>query len=127
MHEFSLMQEVVATILTELQKAGESAGPGLEVRLTLGALEIHSEAATRTAYEVLVKGTALENSRLTLTIEPVTLSCPRCGYAGTLPEGMVDPHDRIPLAQCPSCGAISPVQGGRGVGPIELIFADRPR
>jgi Zn finger protein HypA/HybF involved in hydrogenase expression len=127
LHEFSLMQEVVAAILAELQKSGEKVGPGLEVRLTLGALEMHSEGATRQAYEVLVKGTPLEGSRLTLIIEPASLSCPKCGYAGALPDEQVDPHDLAPLAECPSCRSVTPVQGGRGVGAIRLVFADQPR
>ncbi len=37
-----------------------------------------------------------------------------------LPEGTVDPHDQSPLVECPRCGAVTPVQGGRGVEGIEL-------
>ena len=115
------MEQVIAQILTELQQQDRPpGGSGLEVALKVGALAVHSEAATRQAYEVLVKGTALENSRLKLTIEPVTLICGQCGYKGPLPEGAVDPHDLSPLAECPRCGAVSPVQGGRGVEAIEL-------
>jgi len=126
-HEFSLMQEVVAAILAELEKSAAGApGPGLEVELHLGALEMHSQAAARQAYEVLVQDTALAGSRLTLVVAPVTLNCPRCGIQGPLPEGQVDPHEVSPLAECPSCGAVSPVQGGRGVGPIRLVFPDQP-
>ena len=121
MHEYSLMEQVIAQILTELkQQDGPPRGSSLEVALKVGALAVHSEAATRQAYEVLVKGTPLENSRLNLTIEPVTLTCGQCGYKGPLPEGAVDPHDLSPLVECPRCGAVSPVQGGRGVEAIEL-------
>ena len=128
MHEFSLMQEVVAAILKELEKSPEGPpGPGLEVELHLGALEMHSQAAARQAYEVLAQGTALAGSRLTLVVEPVTLSCPQCGFTGPLPEGQVDPHEVSPLAECPLCGAVSPVQGGRGVGSIRLVFPEQPR
>jgi len=90
------------------------------VVLKVGALAVHSEAATRQAYEVLVQGTPLEASRLRLTVEPVTLTCGQCGYTGALPEGAVDPHDPSPLSECPQCGAVSPVQGGRGVESIEI-------
>lgn len=115
------MEQVVAHILAELKKqAGPPAGNALEVVLKVGALAVHSEAATRQAYEVLVKGTPLEHSRLLLTIEPVTLVCGKCGYKGALPEGAVDPHDHSPLVECPQCGAVNPVQGGQGVESIEL-------
>jgi Zn finger protein HypA/HybF involved in hydrogenase expression len=121
LHEYSLMEQVIAHILAELKKVdGPPDGSSLEVVLRVGALAVHSEAATRQAYEVLVKGTALAQSRLNLTIEPVTLTCVKCGYQGPLPESAVDPHDLSPLAECPQCGAVSPVQGGRGVSGIEL-------
>jgi Zn finger protein HypA/HybF involved in hydrogenase expression len=121
LHEYSLMEQVIAHILAELEKVeGPPDGSSLEVVLKVGALAVHSEAATRQAYEVLVKGTRLEKSRLNLSIEPVTLACGSCGYQGPLPEGAVDPHDLSPLAECHRCGAVSPVQGGRGVESIEL-------
>jgi len=115
------MEQVIAHILAELKKQeGSCEGSSMEVVLKVGALAVHSAAATRQAYEVLVKGTALENSRLDLTIAPVTLTCGKCGYQGPLAEGAVDPHDLSPLADCPRCGAVSPVQGGRGVESIEI-------
>jgi Zn finger protein HypA/HybF involved in hydrogenase expression len=121
LHEYSLMQNVIATILAELKKSeGCPGGPALEVDLSVGALAIHSEAATRQAFEVLTQGTLLENSRLHLTVVPVTLACGACGYQGSLPEGAVDPHDPSPLVECPRCGALAPVQGSRGVESIEL-------
>jgi Zn finger protein HypA/HybF involved in hydrogenase expression len=120
-HEYSLMEQVIAHILAELKKVeSPPEGSSLEVVLRVGALAVHSEAATRQAYEVLVKGTPLEHSRLDLTIEPVTLTCGQCGYQGPLPQGAVDPHDLSPLVECPRCGAVSPVQGGRGVDGIEI-------
>jgi Zn finger protein HypA/HybF involved in hydrogenase expression len=115
------MEQVIAHILAELEKQeGPPPGSSLEVALKVGALAVHSEAATRQAYEVLVQGTPLAGSRLNLTIEPVTLTCGKCSYQGALPEGVVDPHDLSPLVECPQCGAVSPVQGGRGVSGIEL-------
>jgi Zn finger protein HypA/HybF involved in hydrogenase expression len=115
------MEQVIAHILAELKKVeSPPEGSALEVVLRVGALAVHSEAATRQAYEVLVKGTPLERSRLNLTVAPVTLTCGKCGYEGPLPEGAVDPHDLSPLAECPRCGAVGSVQGGRGVEGIEL-------
>lgn len=115
------MENVIAVIMTELQKSGEApAGQPLTVTLKVGALEMHSEAAARQAFEVLIKGTDLEGARLDLIILPVTLACPQCGFQGPLPMGAADPHDAMPLAECPQCGALAPVQGGRGVESIEL-------
>ena len=82
------MEQVIAHILAELKKVdGPPDGSSLEVVLRVGALAVHSEAATRQAYEVLVKGTPLAQSRLNLTIEPVTLTCAKCGYQGPCRRG----------------------------------------
>ncbi len=121
MHEYALMENVIAAIKVELQTAKEvPEGRPLTVTLKVGALEMHSEEATRQAFEVLTKGTPLEGARLDLIILPVTLVCPRCGFEGPLPMGAADPHDALPVAECPQCGAVAPVQGGRGVESIEL-------
>ena len=121
MHEYGLMENVVAAIMAELKNSGEiPAGQTLTVTLKVGALEMHSEAATRQAFEVLTKGTVLEGARLDLVILPVTLVCLQCGHQETLPLGAVDPHDALAMAECPKCGAVTPVQGGRGVESIEL-------
>jgi hydrogenase nickel incorporation protein HypA/HybF len=121
LHEYSLMEQVIAKILAELKKQQDSpAGSSLEVVLKVGALAVHSEAASRKCYEVLVKDTPLEHSRLLLKIEPMILVCEKCGYQGRLPEDAVHPHDHSPLVECPRCGTVSPVQGSRGVESIEL-------
>ncbi len=123
MHEYGLMEEVVKSLLAKLEEPGvEIEGAQMEVVLKVGALAIHSAAATRQAYEVLVQSTKLEKSRLTLIVEPLTLTCAGCGFQGSLPEGAVDPHEQLPLAPCPQCGAISPVTGSRGVESIELVL-----
>ena len=58
MHEYALMENVITVIMAELKKSGEApAGHTLEVTLKVGALEMHSEAASRQAFEVLTKGT----------------------------------------------------------------------
>ncbi len=121
MHEYALMENVIATIMVELKSSGEvPPDRPLTVTLKVGALEMHSEEATRQAFEVLTKGTALEDAQLNLIILPVTLACSQCGFQGPLPMGAADPHDAMPLAECPQCGALTPVQGGRGVESIEL-------
>lgn len=123
MHEYGLMEEVVKSLLAKLAEPGvDTEGSEMEVVLKVGALAIHSAAATRQAYEVLVKGTPLEKSRLNLIVEPVTLACPSCGFKGPLPEGAVDPHEQLPLVPCPQCGALAPVTGSRGVESIELVL-----
>jgi hydrogenase nickel incorporation protein HypA/HybF len=127
MHEMSLMQQVIDVIQAQLDEQDEQGQKEIvrEVRLEVGMLDIHSEAAFRQAFEVLAKGTRLEGAALELTVEPAVILCTGCGYRGTLTEGDADPHDPNPYVPCPRCGAICPVQGGHGVGGIELTM-DQP-
>ncbi|MBM4295310.1 MAG: hydrogenase maturation nickel metallochaperone HypA [Deltaproteobacteria bacterium] len=121
MHEYGLMQEMVALLLKKLQEGVCPETGKIEVVLKVGGFAIHSAAATRQAYEVLTKGTRLEGSKLNLMVEPVTLNCAGCGCQEVLGEDQVDPHDPLPLAECPRCGQVAPVQGGRGVESLELV------
>ena len=127
MHEYGLMENVIAVIMAELKKSGEEeARPGrlLTVTLKVGALELHSEDALRQAFEVLSQGSALEGARLLLVILPATLACPQCGFRCPLPLGAADPHDALPMAECPQCRVLAPVQDGRGVESIELCWEE---
>jgi len=124
MHEYSLMQEIIKSILERLQEE-RSSDPVQEVILTLGILDIHSEAAARTAFEVLAKGTPLEKAQLTVVVKPVMLSCPQCKAVAPFP---VDEHthanELLPVADCPVCGGLAGLSGGQGVDSIELIFEE---
>ncbi len=123
MHEYALMQEIIESILAKLPS---EALPDkvAEVILKVGILEVHSEAAARQAFQVLAKGTPLERARLTLTIIPPICDCSACGFAAPLPIEHHHAHDPLPMANCPQCGALAVLSGGRGVEGIELVLAD---
>lgn len=124
MHEYSLMQRIIETILKNLEDGTDFQGKKVkEVVLEIGALDIHSSESFRQAFEVLVRDTPLADSALQLNVIPGTISCPKCGYQGTCQED-VDGHDPLPCTECPQCGTISGVIGGRGVEAIELILED---
>ena len=50
------------------------------------------------------------------------LSCLHCGYSGLIGEDEADGHLDMPVAECPECGKVTAVRGGRGIKPIELIL-----
>lgn len=123
MHEYSLMQDIIAAILERLRDEG-APEPVAEVVLTLGVLDIHSEAAARQAFEILSKGSPLENSRLTVVVNPVMRECPTCGCASPHPvDEHTHAHDLLPVVDCPVCGKLARLTGGQGVENIQLIFA----
>jgi hydrogenase nickel insertion protein HypA len=124
MHEYSLMQDIIKSILERLAEELTSV-PVKEVILKLGVLDIHSEAAARTAFEVLAKGTPLEKATLTVVVKPVMLSCPQCKTEAPFP---VDEHthanELLPVVDCPKCGGLAGLGGGQGVDSIELVFEE---
>ena len=122
MHEYSLMEDIIKSILERLEEE-KSIVPVKEVILKLGILDIHSEAAARQAFEVLAKGTPLENAQLTLEIKPVMLECSKCRSVAPYP---VDEHthanELLPVVVCPVCDGLAQLTGGQGVESIDLIF-----
>jgi hydrogenase nickel insertion protein HypA len=125
MHEYSLMQDIIKSILERLEEEKSPVPPVKEVILKLGVLDIHSEAAARTAFEVLAKGTPLEKAKFTVVVKPVMLSCPHCKREAPFP---VDEHthanELLPVVNCPACDGLASLSGGQGVDSIEVIFED---
>ena len=124
MHEYSLMENIIKSILERLQEEASTI-PVKEVILKLGILDIHSEAAARQAFEVLAKGTPLENSHLTLEIKPVMLECSKCRSLAPDPvDEHTHAHELLPVVVCPVCDGLANLTGGQGVESIDLIFAE---
>jgi hydrogenase nickel incorporation protein HypA/HybF len=125
MHEFSLMDNILEGVRHELEAHGITRPGRVEaLHLTIGALEIHSRESFEQAFTVATRGTPLEGADLVLSVTPATLACSACGFAGPIAEGDADPHLALPVAECPKCGAVTPVRGGRGVGPTELVLLE---
>jgi len=122
MHEYTLMQGIIKSILERLEEEKSSA-PVKEVVLKLGVLEIHSEAAARQAFEILSKGTPLEEARLTVEVKPVMLDCPKCRSVTPYPvDEHTHAHELLPVVMCPACDGLANLTGGEGVESIELTF-----
>lgn len=122
MHEYGLMQRTVESILRDPQARS---GRVEEVILHVGELEVHSQDSLQQAWEMMTRGTALEGVKLRLILVQGELGC-ACGYRGPVHrEGTEEYHDHdpMPYAECPGCGALNSVQGGRGVDKVELVMA----
>lgn len=124
MHEYALMQGIVNAIQKQLT-AENITLPVLEVALTVGIFDIHSEAAARQAFAVLTKGTPLEQAELILTVREATLTCPACQHTAPFMVDHFHAHDPLPVTECPACGGMAQLSGGRGVEAIEVVLAAR--
>jgi len=118
------MENVIESVTRDLESKGVTSPTAIkEMVLRVGALDIHSEDSFRQAFEMIAEDTLLGNARLTLHIIPARIECPRCGYGGECRDE-VDGHDPTPVAECPQCGGVSLLRGGRGIEPIELVIED---
>lgn len=97
MHELSIAVNLVE--IAENAARGANAEAVEVVYLRLGVLSGVVEDALRFAYDIACQGTLLAGSRLEIETVPLTIFCPTCGEARTLPS--------IQALQCPVCGTFS--------------------
>ena len=112
MHEFSVTSQVVKSVLEEAEKRG--AKRVLEVHLVIGSLTLLGIDQVRFAYEMLVKGTIMEESKLLIRRRKGKVKCDSCGYQG--PIGFKDDpayHISFPSLACPKCGSTVQVTEGK--------------
>jgi len=104
MHEFSMMERVLKTVLLEAEKHG--AVQVLEVVLEVGELTHLNTDQLIFAFQVLSDGTIAEKAKLTVDRIPPRIECPQCGYLGPVSLGVPE----VPLGygtfflKCDSCG-----------------------
>ena len=111
MHELAIAQQVVRTVLAEMDRRGAAAVRSIDI--DLGAFEGLRPEDLRRAFELEAAGTPLDGTLLQITLVPGRAYCPACGMPKPLamPEG----HREAPLsAACPDCGAEMDLEGGRG-------------
>lgn len=112
MHEFSTMQHIVEVILSEAQKHHPE--KITRVNLKIGELTFLGIEQLRFAFQVLSRGTLLENAELTIDNVKPMIRCTTCGYNGdTDYDERPDMHFMIPLLKCPRCGKDIEIVKGR--------------
>ncbi len=121
MHEYSLMKDVIDVILKQLEENPLKSNEAVkEISFSIGALDIHSEESFKQAFVNLILETPLKGSKLNLTIVPGHLKCDKCGFDKPCPLDSGDGHEAMPVAECPGCGHLIHIQGGRGITNIQL-------
>jgi hydrogenase nickel incorporation protein HypA/HybF len=111
MHEYSVVAELVSTLLPRLEQHN---GQIMAIFLKKGELRILSDRALRNAFEIVAQGTRLEKATLDIEVVPATVSCPGCGYEGRA-KYLEDKafHFTVPVLTCPSCGGEVRLVSGR--------------
>ena len=125
MHEFSVTSQIVDAILKEAKK--HNAKRVMDVYLDIGKLTFLGLEQVRFSYEILVKGTIMEGSKLYIEEKDGTVNCRSCGYEGSF-QYEDDPiyHIPTPTLRCPNCGETVEIKGGREctIRDIKLLISE---
>ncbi len=103
MHEFSLAQSVVETVLEVARQHGALAVE--EMNLEVGEVALVNMEQLEWHIRMLTQSTVAEGVRLRWRTVPATILCLGCGYQGLVGHKEMDPqsHLEIPVFQCPEC------------------------
>jgi len=96
MHELSICQSLVNTILEEMNKHGGEGVKLVRARVKMGKLHQIVPEMLEQAYHVLIKDTVADGSVLDVEHVPVVLKCGKCGWQGEMQEMFF---------RCGSCGS----------------------
>lgn len=110
MHEFSVMSQIVESILEEARKNRAIKVEGVE--LEIGEYTMLGKEQLRFAFEVLTKDTIIEGAELVIKDIRGRVRCP-CGYEGHVPGSDETPHRMVPILECPRCGGAAEILEGR--------------
>ena len=128
MHEFSVTSQIVNNILKEAEK--HKAKKVVQVNLAIGKLTFLGIEQVRFAYNLLVKGTIAEKSKLVIKEKDGVVKCSKCGYEGDFKyEDNPMYHIPMPTLKCPKCGSTVEIVGGKEctIESIKLITDDEDK
>lgn len=123
MHEFSVMTQIVASILSEAKK--RRAKKIEAVDLEIGEFTMLGEEQLRFCFEVLSKDNILEGAELRIKPLRGKIAC-ACGYEGHVKVDEDAPHRIVPILECPQCHKGAKITEGREclVRNIRMVVPD---
>lgn len=110
MHEFSVMTQIVDSILAEAKK--NHAKRVEAVDLEIGEYTLLGDDQMTFAYQVLSKDTILQGSELRIKHLKGKIKC-KCGYEGSVSPAEDSPHRIVPILECPKCCGAAEIVAGR--------------
>jgi hydrogenase nickel incorporation protein HypA/HybF len=123
MHEFSVMTQIVDSILSEAKK--RNAKKIEQVDLQIGEYTMLGDEQMSFAFEVLSKDSILEKAKLEISHVPGRIKC-TCGYDGPVPLDEDSHHRTVPIMECPKCKRPAKITEGREclVRNIRMVVPD---
>ena len=123
MHEFSVMSQIVKGVMEEARS--RKASRVENVVLELGEFTMLGHDQLRFAFDILSKDTILEGAVLDLRTIKGEVEC-RCGFKGEASPSEGTPHQLAASFECPRCGELARVTGGRDclIRNISMVVPD---
>jgi len=107
MHEYSLINRIVESVIEEAKR--RKAKSVSEVHLVIGELAFVGEEQAKMWFDLLKENTILKRAKLFIEEEKGKVKCPDCNYEGSIQNlEAADHHAAFPAIGCPKCG--SPVE-----------------
>jgi len=105
MHEFSICDVIVKTVLSELNSIQPPPKRLVATSVVVGELRQIVPEQLTFAYECLTKETAAQGSRLEIRRMPTVGECEKCGWRGEMPRARFE---------CAACGStFATIVGGK--------------
>jgi hydrogenase nickel incorporation protein HypA/HybF len=103
MHEFSVAQSIVETVLNVAEEHG--AVQVLEVNLVVGEVALINAEQLTWCIAMLTKDTRAAGMNVSVARSPARIRCLDCAYEGPVryEEGEAEQHAVLPIFQCPEC------------------------
>jgi Zn finger protein HypA/HybF involved in hydrogenase expression len=115
MHEYSIVESLVAAMLDALEK--QNASKAVAVRFRRGSA--FSEEAFRQAYSSLTAGTPLDGARVEIETVDLDFDC-ACGHRQVITSDDLVGH----MFACPKCGATREIDEAHDLELVELLAED---
>ena len=105
MHEFSIAQSIVETVLQVAREHG--ARQVLSVNLEAGEVALINVEQLGWHIQMLTQGTPAQGVELNWHRVPARIRCLACGYEGPVKYEETDPalHLALPIFECPQCSS----------------------
>jgi Zn finger protein HypA/HybF involved in hydrogenase expression len=116
-HDYHAAEALVERLTAELDQGQLERISEVRIR----ASPVFSSEALQQAYEILVQGTPLQGSLLVVEDLPDERECPACGRSWLVSRDDLAGH----MLLCPSCGAVSTIEGGSGIEVVSAVAGPR--
>lgn len=126
MHEYSIAEELIDTLLEQVDE--EKLSETTAVHLEIGELRIISKEALSQAFDIVTQDTILSEAELEYENIPLLVRCQECEFEGEVEyDEDFSLHFSVPVLSCPKCGGSVEIIKGDELAVRSLTVSDSVR